>query len=445
MSAALAALTPICGHVTNFGTQGYKLHCDNVLKSIREVFQVPNPEEILDESHIDLSEAEKGTGRSGAMMIFSSDKRYIIKTMSARDIGAFAPIVHQYANHVKNHASTTMMMRYYALMEDDAGKFWIIANNWLPVKFPITWDLKGSTAGRISGDTSSSQKDKDWTGQEKAIALSPSQRDEVLHAVDSDALMLANAGLLDYSLIVGLLVYELESCKKDSCVAPVCHPEAGCGEAGYSLGDFFKSIKEFYCAGGKVKQRALGHTCMGGLTRGLKVYFTCFGMIDLLKPYDAKTKAEYVVTAGWARETSAQPPDTYANRFRKFMYDKVFSKDISEKTAPLILTDQTCAAWGSKLPSSKKEGFPVITVSCVVLGLLGGIALAAWYMRQKPAQGEVGGETLHAYQPDMYNAYNPQGGNGHDYSQHQQAQQPGGYLQPQPAYPGFTGYAGQAA
>ena len=28
-------------------------------------------------------------------MIFSSDKRYIIKTMSARDIGAFAPIVHQ--------------------------------------------------------------------------------------------------------------------------------------------------------------------------------------------------------------------------------------------------------------------------------------------------------------------------------------------------------------
>ena len=33
--------------------------------------------------------------------------------------------------------------------------------------------------------------------------------------------MLANAGLLDYSLIVGLLVYELESCKKDSQLAEI--------------------------------------------------------------------------------------------------------------------------------------------------------------------------------------------------------------------------------
>ncbi|CAK9114843.1 PIPK domain-containing protein, partial [Durusdinium trenchii] len=96
---------------------GLKLHCENYLKKIRDVFEVPTPQEILETNHIDLSAAEEGTGRSGAKMLFSKDKKFIIKTMSARDLGAFIKVVEKYTAHLVSHASESAMMRYYAILE----------------------------------------------------------------------------------------------------------------------------------------------------------------------------------------------------------------------------------------------------------------------------------------------------------------------------------------
>ncbi|CAK9088541.1 unnamed protein product [Durusdinium trenchii] len=379
--------TPICGHVTNFEFEGLKLHCENYLKKIRDVFEVPTPQEILETNHIDLSAAEEGTGRSGAKMLFSKDKKFIIKTMSARDLGAFIKVVEKYTAHLVSHASESAMMRYYAILEDEGGGFWLIANNWLPVKFPVVWDLKGSMVGRKNGDTESDQKDQDWLNQNKALALPPDQRAVALQTLESDSLLLSRANLIDYSLIVGLLVYQLDACNgpnQPSCIAPVCHPDGGCGEAAYTLGDYFTEVKDFYCTESSLKERQLGHTCMGGFTSSLKVYFQCFGIIDLLKPFDVKSRAEYTVKAGWGRKISAQPADSYAERFFQFMYEKVFPETLSRSTAPLVLSHETCRNWGSKVHS---EGPNVLMITLVALGvgLLGGGAFAWWYFRSRKA------------------------------------------------------------
>eukprot|EP00439_Symbiodinium_sp_Y106_P087123 s180_g40.t1 len=73
-----------------------------------------------------------------------------------------------------------------SIPQDGSGQFWIIANNWLPVSFPIVWDLKGSSAGRANGLHDHGQKDNDWRDADKKIALSPDQRDRVLQALESE-------------------------------------------------------------------------------------------------------------------------------------------------------------------------------------------------------------------------------------------------------------------
>ncbi|CAE7262656.1 unnamed protein product [Symbiodinium sp. KB8] len=383
MSGVLADLEALCGSVKHFGAKSYKLHCDQHLQKIREVFKVPTPQEILSSNNIDLDQAEQGTGKSGAKMLFSSDKQYIIKTMSSRDIKALTPVIHAYTMHILNHASTSLMMRFYALMEDASGQFWIIANNWLPVSFPIVWDLKGSSAGRANGLHEKGQKDNDWRDADRKIALSPEQRDRVLEALESDSAMLGEANLIDYSLITGLLVYALAPCNgkgQPSCISPVCHPKAGCGETAYKLGDFYNVVPRILCSGGHPKPPVLGKSsCTAALTEALEVHVACFGMIDLLKPYDAKSKAEYVVTLGvFGRQVSVQPAEDYAQRFFHFMHDTVFPKKASVGTVALPLDSNVCSAWGSR-SEEDGGGFPVITVTVLTLLVAGGVGYGVWY------------------------------------------------------------------
>eukprot|EP00434_Breviolum_minutum_P019128 symbB.v1.2.016860.t1/scaffold1298.1/size126199/3 len=425
--------------------QGYKLHCDAQLAKIRSVFQVPDPEDILETSHIDLSHAEEGSGKSGAKMLFSEDKKYIIKTMSKRDGKALGPVINEYVSHIVGHSSSSAMMRIYAIIEDDVGGLWLIANNWLPVNFPVTWDLKGSMVGRSSGTQSPTQKDKDWLSQSKGLALPPSQRNSILQALQSDSAMLARSNLIDYSLIVGLLVYELKPCdgpKQPKCIAPICHPQGGCGEAAYNLGDYFTEIKDFYCAESSLRERQLGHTCAGGFTSGLKVYFQCFGIIDLLKPYDFQSKVEYGVKAGFVRQISAQPAVVYAQRFFQFMYEKVFLKDLSDDTTPLIFTPQSCGSWGSRKEGSSGSNNTLMAVIGLAVALLVAVGFGAWwfYFRKRNAATEVGGD-LQAYQPDVQYNYGDYGA-GHPQQMQQAYPSYDPDAQGVQGYQGYQGYPG---
>eukprot|EP00438_Fugacium_kawagutii_P033955 Skav211161 [mRNA] locus=scaffold413:491559:492770:+ [translate_table: standard] len=352
----VATRLAICGRSEGMpGMENHLLHCEFQLSKLRKVFGVPDADEILKSNQIDLAKAEEGAGKSGARMLFSKDKKYIIKTMSKRDLEALGPVINLYASHILGHSKTSEMMRLYAIIEDPQGGFWSIGNNWLPVNFPITWDLKGSLVGRESGKTSPSQKDKDWLVESKALAVPAGQRASILQALESDSSMLARSRLIDYSLIVGLLVYDLEACdgpNQRKCIAPICHPQGGCGETAYTMGSYFRDIKKFYCSKrgrswGPVKERELGHTCVGSITKSMKIYFQCFGIIDLLKPFDLKSRLEYAGKGGFARKVSAQPPDAYAKRFMDFMQKQVFPKQLAETTAPLIFTAETCQTWGS--------------------------------------------------------------------------------------------------
>lgn len=292
------------------GMKGHILHCEAQLSKIRKAFEVPDADEILKSNSIDLAEAEESAGKSGAQMIFSKDKKYIIKTMAERDLKALESVINLYVSHIVGHSSTSEMMRLYAIIEDPQGGFWTIGNNWLPVSFPIVWDLKGSRVGRESPKHSRSKKDKDWLKESKALAVPADQRTSILQALESDSELLARSKLIDYSLIVGQLKYDLQACdgpNQPRCVAPVCHPQGGCGETAYALGANFDDIKKFYCSKGSVKEPEPGHTCVGGITSGLQIYFQCFGIIDLLKPFDLKSRLEYTSKGGFARQVSVQP------------------------------------------------------------------------------------------------------------------------------------------
>jgi len=434
MSSVVAELGVLCGSAVPFGTGNHTIHCDQHFQKIREVFQVPDPDVILESNNLDLDAAEKGTGKSGAKMLFSTNKRYIVKSMSARDIQALMPVIHEYTMHILNHASTSLMMQFYALLQDAKGGFWVIANNWLPVKFPIVWDLKGSSSGRTSGERSGSQKDNDWRSAHRAIALSPSAREQVLQALESDSTALGSWNLIDYSLIIGVLVYDLQPCNgkgQPSCIAPVCHPTAGCGEAAYNLGDYYNTIRDYSCPNGQMRKPTLGQHCTSSLTKTLKINFACFGVIDLLKPFDAKSKAEYLVTGGiFGRKTSVRPAETYAQRFFDFMHERVFPPDASEGTVSLTMDASTCSAWGSR--KQGEGGFPIYTVIGLVIAGAIAASFTAWYfMNQSPSAGEETPQDPSAIPPGYseqtaYTGYDQSGYAGYA-QQHPQGYAPQGY------------------
>ena len=57
----------ICGEnsTKEIEFQGLKLYCETDLQLVRTAFKVPEPEEILRENEVNLSDAGEGTGKSG--------------------------------------------------------------------------------------------------------------------------------------------------------------------------------------------------------------------------------------------------------------------------------------------------------------------------------------------------------------------------------------------
>lgn len=79
-----------------------------------------------------------------------------------------------------------------------------------------------------ANESARSREDKDWLKESRDLALPDSQRAAILQALEEaglsstestcaeDSKLLARYRLIDYSLIVGRLVYQLEPCEERS-------------------------------------------------------------------------------------------------------------------------------------------------------------------------------------------------------------------------------------
>lgn len=150
--------------------------------------------------------------KSGQFFFYSSDGRYMIKTMTNGESKFLRRILPEYFKHCCENPNT-MFTRFFGMYR---VKLYHLRRN---VKFVIMnsvyytdkhlqtfYDLKGSSVGRDAKPGQAVLKDNDLRQSlpDNALALRPKQRADVRGQLQSDCDFLKEMDVMDYSMLVGV-------------------------------------------------------------------------------------------------------------------------------------------------------------------------------------------------------------------------------------------------
>eukprot|EP01113_Clastostelium_recurvatum_P048170 TRINITY_DN8710_c1_g1_i1.p1 TRINITY_DN8710_c1_g1~~TRINITY_DN8710_c1_g1_i1.p1 ORF type:complete len:701 (-),score=185.25 TRINITY_DN8710_c1_g1_i1:44-2146(-) len=146
-------------------------------------------------------------GRSGAMMVFSPDRKYIIKTLTHSEKKRFCKVLPGYFNHISTNPNS-LLTRIYGLHRVEKDMYFAVMGNLFATALHIdeTYDLKGSSVGRETPAAMKTKpntvlKDLDFN---RTIHLAYEDKIKLVEQIDRDAQFLADNHLMDYSLLVGV-------------------------------------------------------------------------------------------------------------------------------------------------------------------------------------------------------------------------------------------------
>jgi hypothetical protein len=147
--------------------------------------------------------------KSGEMFFFSWDGKYIIKTISDKEVYVLLKMLPKYLQHV---AKPSLLMRICGLYrvsvsEDFAPRFFLIAISVFDVGelgLHHQFDLKGSTHGRLAKPEESVHKDLNWIKDDFEVNLPAGLRRNIAAVLENDAVFLQSQSVLDYSVLVGI-------------------------------------------------------------------------------------------------------------------------------------------------------------------------------------------------------------------------------------------------
>jgi hypothetical protein len=204
----------------------------------------------------DFGSLDEGGGKGGNLMGFTKDRQYIVKELNKTDHNTLGDISGEYREHIVGNdpkvPSKSLLCRFFAhFQHPKSGKKFCVMNNWLPpdplaalelneeeekvVKEELqgsfsAYDLKGTADDKTLlyhgkkvtevhkriwdvsqwGGTCfwSDMRHEYWKGKKHAYEtkfhVTPQQREWIVNAVKYDCEWLAEKGLMDYSLIVGI-------------------------------------------------------------------------------------------------------------------------------------------------------------------------------------------------------------------------------------------------
>ena len=150
--------------------------------------------------------------KSGQFFFYSSDGRFMIKTMTNAESKFLRRILPEYFRHCCENPNT-MITRFFGMYR---VKLYHLRRN---VKFVIMnsvyytdkylqsfYDLKGSVVGRDAKPGQAVKKDNDLRRvlPGEALALSPETKARVREQLEKDTKFLGDVGIMDYSMLVGV-------------------------------------------------------------------------------------------------------------------------------------------------------------------------------------------------------------------------------------------------
>ena len=168
-------------------------------------------------------------GKSGSFFYYSFDGKYMVKTISHTEHRFFRHILEKYYSHMVQNRNT-MLVRFLGAHKIRQGKhskvgsksiYFVVMGNLFdtPLKIHRRYDLKGSWVGRLCvigagvrrstkdadrGDTARALKDLDIVDLDEHIRLDEKTTALFQSQLEKDSRFLAECGIIDYSLLLGL-------------------------------------------------------------------------------------------------------------------------------------------------------------------------------------------------------------------------------------------------
>ena len=246
--------------------------------------------------------SENSSGKSGSFFFHTSDGKYMIKTIKQSEFDTLLSTLHKYHTHILENPKT-LITRYYGLHKIKCYNKQkliydiniVVMNNIFRIRdaemIDSKYDLKGSYYKRLTKEPQvergDAKKDLNFINENQRLFLPEITRELLLDQVFKDANFLAKQGIIDYSLLVGIMP---------------------------------KSQFESYMENRNLISNTETHHKEGELVSydGNNTYF--IGIIDTLTPFNIKKKGEYLIKRPFqGKGISCVPPKQYKNRFIDFM------------------------------------------------------------------------------------------------------------------------------
>jgi len=215
------------GHKGNYDYK-FKTYQPHVYRALRHFFGVTDVEYLVSLTTDYMMSELKTIGRSSAMFYFTWDGRYVIKTQTTEEFKVLQRILPQYYEHVTNHPDTLVCQFYGAYRSQTSiGRkiHFVVMNNIFPIGYQIHYkfDLKGSVINRFVEESKRNRPGSTWKEAEfsEKRYMNVGPRDWALLKAQllDDTKFLALAGVMDYSLLVGIHRFDSAS--------QILHPAKG--------------------------------------------------------------------------------------------------------------------------------------------------------------------------------------------------------------------------
>ncbi|CAJ1343813.1 unnamed protein product [Effrenium voratum] len=248
-----------------------------------------SPEEVLQSLGHDSPEyrAMNTNSKSGELFFFSSDRRFILKTLSGKELMLLMRMMPAYLAHIQQWPRS-LIVRYAGLYLIQWGEqsihLMVMRSVFDPLRMlHLKFDLKGSLYKRRKKPGEGVGKDEDWVDSGHRLKLPLEVQRQFCAQLELDALLLESFKMMDYSILLGIHFVD----PRDASMAPGWHD-------GYLVS---QDTNEIYY----------------------------IGIIDHSIKYGLKKQAEnlFRVAQGAGDRASCVSADTYAERQMQFVYHKV--------------------------------------------------------------------------------------------------------------------------
>ncbi|KAF7456517.1 Phosphatidylinositol-4-phosphate 5-kinase [Cryptosporidium felis] len=307
-----------------------------VFRKIREICHISpesyirsvGPEQLLGNMVLgNLSSMNElcSEGKSGAFFYYTTDGRFLIKTVEKKTASFFRSILDKYYKHIESNPNS-LITRIYGLhalrfkkpllkpihmLRDQISNnnhsiirknkihkiFFIVMENIFhtPVEIHRRYDIKGSLVGRstppiLQQDRTIALKELDMKSNGEMLFIHEESQTELLEQLEIDCRFFEQYNIMDYSLLIGI----------------------------HDVQEDFPNILSLI-------ESKDGRRFVGILSSDRKkVYY--LGFIDFFSTWNTLKKFERLyktITIGSSTGISAIPPDKYALRFMRFIKSRL--------------------------------------------------------------------------------------------------------------------------